>query len=96
MTTQPLSTLLRELRERQGASLRAVARELHVDPAYLSRLERGQKPASDRVLERAANYYDVPVEQLTMARGELPADVVAILVERPDLIEKLRNEYGRR
>jgi transcriptional regulator with XRE-family HTH domain len=95
VTTRPLASLLRELREQQGSSLRAAARELDVDPSYLSRLERGEKPASSQMLQRAATYYDVPLERLELAKGALPDDVVEILLEHPDLIERLRTEYGR-
>ena len=96
MTTRPLASLLRELRDQQGASLRAAAKALDVDPSHLSRLERGEKPASDRLLTRASRYYDVPLQRLELAKGALPDDIVEILLERPGLIDKLRRDYGRR
>ena len=34
-------------------------------------MERGEKPASEQVLQRAASYYDVPLERLELARGAL-------------------------
>jgi transcriptional regulator with XRE-family HTH domain len=92
--TRPLAELLRDLRETRGASLRAAARDLGVDPSYLSRLERGEKPASPGVLERAARYYQVEQEELALAAGALPQDVVQILRDHPELIERLRAEYG--
>lgn len=92
--TKPLSGLLRELRQEQGRSLRSAARDLGVDPAHLSRLEKGAKPASDQVLQRAANYYNVPLERLERARGELPADIVDLLLRRPEIVDQLRERYG--
>lgn len=94
METKPLATLLRQLREKQGTSLRGVARELGVDPSYLSRLERGEKPASDQVLARASRYYDVPFETFEQAKGELPRDVVELLLNNPEIIDQLRARYG--
>lgn len=94
METRPLSELLRELREERGASLRGAARDLGVDPSYLSRLERGEKPASPELLRRAAEYYEVPEEGLALAEGKLPTDVIDILRAHPDLIERIRSEYG--
>lgn len=94
METRPLASLLRELREKQGTSLRGAARDLGVDPAHLSRLERGQKPPSDQVLERASRYYDVSLEELERARGELPSDVVALILSNPEIIDELRSRYG--
>ncbi len=70
------------------------AKELHVDPSHLSRLERGAKPASSQLLRRVASYYDVSAELLALAEGNLPADIVEIIQARPDLIELLRSEYG--
>jgi transcriptional regulator with XRE-family HTH domain len=94
MPTRPLSELLRELREERGSSLRTAAKDLGVDPSYLSRLERGEKAASPQMLRKAASYYEVPEEELALAEGKLPADVVGILREHPELIDRIRSEYG--
>ncbi len=94
METRPLSELLRELREERGSSLRAAAKDLGVDPSYLSRLERGEKAASPQLLRKAASYYEVPEEELALAEGKLPADVIEILRAHPDLIDRIRTEYG--
>jgi transcriptional regulator with XRE-family HTH domain len=93
-TTRPLSVLLRELREEQGASLRDAARALGVDASYLSRLERGQKPVSSGVLSRASTLYNVSEEVLALAEGRVPADVVRILQTHPEVIPELRERYG--
>jgi transcriptional regulator with XRE-family HTH domain len=94
MESRPINALLRELREVQGQSLRQAARALDVNPAYLSRVERGQKPASPGVLERAAHYYDIPRELLGLSRGEVPSDVVAILQAHPEILGELRSRFG--
>lgn len=94
MGTRPLSELLRELREERGASLRAAAKDLGVDPSYLSRLERGEKPPSPQLLRKAADYYEVSPEALALAEGKLPADVVEIVRAHPELIDRIRSEYG--
>lgn len=92
--SRPLHDLLRDLREEQGRTLREAARALDVNPAYLSRVERGEKPASPAVIERASNYYDVPQELLALSRGRVPADIVQILQRHPDLLAELRSRYG--
>jgi transcriptional regulator with XRE-family HTH domain len=94
MAEAPLSDLLRDLRERQGRSLREAARALEVDPAHLSRVERGSKPASPAILERASTYYEVPRELLALSRGVVPDDVVEVLQRHPDLLVELRSRYG--
>lgn len=95
MDVMPLGALLRELREQQGRSLREAARALAVDPAHLSRVERGSKPASSTVLDRASNYYAVPKELLALSRGVVPDDVVKVLQHHPEVIDELRQRYGR-
>jgi transcriptional regulator with XRE-family HTH domain len=94
MDPRPLNELLRELREQQGRSLRQAARALEVDPAYLSRVERGEKPASPAVLRRASTYYEVPEEYLALSRGRVPEDIVEILQRNPNLLEELRARHG--
>jgi transcriptional regulator with XRE-family HTH domain len=94
MESRPLHELLRELREGQGATLRGAAEALDVDPGYLSRIERGEKPPSSAILERAANYYDVPRELLALSRGIVPSDIVTLLQAHPELLEEIRGRYG--
>lgn len=94
MNSRPLHDLLRDLREEQGRTLRQAARALDVNPAYLSRVERGHKPASPAVLERASRYYEIPRELLALSRGEVPADIVAILQAHPEVVDELRTRFG--
>jgi transcriptional regulator with XRE-family HTH domain len=95
MASKELAELLRELRESKGISLRGAARDLGVDASYLSRVERGDKKASPSVLDRAANYYELPREDFAFAEGKLPSDIVEILRSHPDLVRQLRQNYGR-
>jgi transcriptional regulator with XRE-family HTH domain len=94
MANAPLNDLLRDLRERQGRSLREAARALEIDPAHLSRVERGAKPASGAILERASDYYSVPQELLALSRGVVPPDVVELLQRHPELLVELRSRHG--
>jgi transcriptional regulator with XRE-family HTH domain len=96
MSDRPLHEVLRELRERQGVSLRQAARELGVDAAHLSRIERGRKRPSDALARRAATYYAVDASAFSPPKTDLPADVVDILRSNPDIVEELRERYGSR
>jgi transcriptional regulator with XRE-family HTH domain len=93
---KPLNSLLRDLRESNGKSLRQVAKDTGVNPAYLSRVERGEKPASADIQRRLAAYYDVEPEVVAVASGTLPGDIIQILQENPAAIEGLRKRYGPR
>jgi transcriptional regulator with XRE-family HTH domain len=89
-----VSDLLREIRAERGESIREVARNLGVDPSYLSRTERGEKPLSASVRDRLAAHYDVHPDVLRMASNEVPLDVVEILRRHPEAIGELRERYG--
>jgi transcriptional regulator with XRE-family HTH domain len=95
MGTKSASKLLRELREARGESLRKAARELGVAPSYLSRIERGEKTPSAELRTRVAKYYEIEPDVLALADGAIPPDIVRILTEHPELIDRIRAEYGR-
>lgn len=56
-----LDNRLRELRQRSGKSLRAVARELGISPSAVSQIERGQMRPSVSRLIAFASAIDVPL-----------------------------------
>lgn len=95
MTTTPVSKLLKELREEKGKSLRAVARDIGVDPAHLSRIERGKKTPSLELQEKVAHYYATDLDELSVASGSLPDDVIQMLLEHPEALDEIRRKYGR-
>jgi len=90
----PLPALLRQLRSDRGQSLRGVATEIGVDVAHLSRVERGERAASQDLCEKLAGYYKVEPDVVALANGRAPVDVVDILRRHPDLLTRLRAEYG--
>lgn len=94
MTSPNLAKLLRDLRSTRGESLREAAGGLCIDPSHLSRLERGEKQPSSELRQRAAHYYEVDDELLSLASGDVPTDIVEILRSNPQLIDELRNDYG--
>ncbi len=90
---QDTASLLRELRRAQGRSLRSAANDLGLAPSYLSRLERGQRRPTPEVAERLANYYDVSSERIALAEGRVPDDVLTILQQHPQELDRLRRLY---
>ena len=86
--------LLRRLRQEQGRSLRAAARDLGVDPSYLSRVENGERSASDELGVRIADYYGLDKDTVDLFAGRAPSDIVEILRSHPELMNELRTRYG--
>jgi transcriptional regulator with XRE-family HTH domain len=88
--TAGAARLLRQLREQRGQSLRVTASELGVAPSHLSRLERGEKSASEELRHRAAAYYGVNEDLIALEEGRVPDDIVQILRRHPEVMEELR------
>jgi transcriptional regulator with XRE-family HTH domain len=88
-----VTTILRELREQRGTTLRRAADDLGIAPSHLSRLERGQKAPSPELAARAADYYGTDGELISLEQGQVPEDIILILRQHPDLLQKLRAEF---
>ncbi|MBB6170780.1 transcriptional regulator with XRE-family HTH domain [Nocardiopsis mwathae] len=87
-----LGDVLRQLRQRQGRTLREVSADARVSLGYLSEVERGQKEASSELLSSICGALGVPLsqvlrevaDQLALAElqeaalldGSVPADTV--------------------
>lgn len=55
-----LGEKLKELREANGLVQRQVAADLQVDTAYISKMERNEKPVSRNHLKKLSKLYKVP------------------------------------
>lgn len=93
-STPSTANLLRELRRKQGRSLRSAAADIGVAPSQLSRLERGQRGIAPEISERLSSYYGVPKDLICLAQGDVPPDIVQILLAHPESIDDLRRRYG--
>jgi transcriptional regulator with XRE-family HTH domain len=89
-----VAKLLRRLRQEKGRSLRTAARDLGVDPSFLSRVESGTRSASEDLEVRISDYYDLDRDILDLAAGRAPADIVDIIRRHPELVNELRDTYG--
>ncbi|MFC1544589.1 helix-turn-helix domain-containing protein [Gemmatimonadota bacterium] len=60
MAPKMFGELLKELRQKQGYTLREYCRKFDQDPAYISRLERGKiaPPVKDDLLEKLARSFN--------------------------------------
>jgi transcriptional regulator with XRE-family HTH domain len=64
-----LGEVLREYRQEQGMTLRALSEKANVALGYVSELERGQKEASSEILEQLAIGLDIPLYQIIVEAG---------------------------
>lgn len=78
-----LGNRLRELRHARGQSLRALAREIAMDPSHLSKIETGTRSCSDEKMVQLAQHFGVAVTELffqdsvSSEETEATADAVA-------------------
>ena len=69
-TAEPVVKLgvrLKQVREKSGQSLRAVARQLGVSPSFLSQLENGKSQPSVATLYSLTQLLDVSIDELFAA-----------------------------
>ena len=75
---------LRRLRQGKSIGLRDLAKKLHYDRAYLSRIENNTVSPSDEFLKAAAKFFKVAEQELRIAAGKFPKDVLNILTNHPE------------
>lgn len=81
---QEIGDVLRDVRQRQGRTLRDVSRDARVSLGYLSEVERGQKEASSELLASICFALDLP---LSLVLREV-SDRVAVVedIKIPDIV----------
>jgi len=100
MSTTGFGYFLRDIRENGNISLRKLAQETHLDPAYLSRMEREMSPAPrTEVVQRIAKAL-CGLQNLSMAECEkLKRDLLdsaGQLTDNADLIDDLKQRFAER
>ena len=66
MLRERIGEVLREVRMRQGRTLRQVSQQAQVSLGYISEIERGQKEPSSELLAAICSALDVPLSVLLL------------------------------
>lgn len=76
--------VLKEIRLKNGDSLKAVGEKCNVSFSYVDRVEKGEKPVSDKIFEKLLDIYPLDKNKLIKAyiENELPQTIKKIL-EQP-------------
>ncbi|GAA2860720.1 helix-turn-helix domain-containing protein [Paenarthrobacter ilicis] len=89
-----IGDVLRDVRQRQGRTLREVSHSARVSLGYLSEVERGQKEASSELLSSICTALDVPLSHMLREVSDRVA--VAEGVSVPDTVpQEFSQRYGR-
>lgn len=92
---------LRERREQLRASdrrysVRQVAQRVGIEPAYLSKIERGeQPPPGEETIRKLAAELGEDADVLLALAGKVSSDLQAIIRRRPQLFGQLIRELER-
>lgn len=74
-------------------SLRQVAMRIGVEPAYLSKIERGEvAPPSEETLKKLAMELTLDPDVLLAMAGKISSDLRDIICQRPELFSTLLRE----
>ena len=91
-SSDTLGSQLAALAAEKGLSVRALARALHVDQSYLSRIITGDAPASGAVAGRVAEVLGLPVDYFPEYREWR---LVEAIHQDPELRDRLFDRYGK-
>lgn len=93
-----LGARLREIRTENGLSLKALARKVKVNHAYLSRIESGQVQPSEQVLRKLSRALGHGEEELMILSDRIPPNWRSVIKRTPKetavLIRESLDEYG--
>lgn len=86
---------LRNLREAKGLSLRKLADSVHVEPSYISKVERDLvAPPSEDTIKRIAHLLDHDADVLLAVAGKVSSDLSQAIIKRPELFSRLIREVN--
>lgn len=88
-----IGDVLRDIRQRQGRTLREVSHSARVSLGYLSEVERGQKEASSELLSSICVALEVPLSLMLREVSDRIALAEGIAI--PDTVpSELASEFG--
>ena len=89
-----IGDVLRDVRQRQGRTLREVSHNARVSLGYLSEVERGQKEASSELLSSICSALEVPLSLMLREVSDRLAIAEGVAV--PDTVpQEFAARYGR-
>lgn len=96
ITHMNFGPFIRESREARAITLRGLARLLEIEPAYLSKIERGifPPPSEALILKIAAHLAEDPDRLLALA-GKIPSDIKDMIIQSEGQLAKKLREWAK-
>lgn len=94
MNDTTFGQLIKENRQKLGISNRKLADKLGLSSGYVFQIEKGNyQPPSEAVLKKMAEIFNMHSDTLIAKAGKVPSDIIAGLLEFPEAIPHLRNNF---
>lgn len=89
--------IVNEGMKRKDISLRAVARELSLDPSFFSKVLAGKRtpPSDEKILNKLARLLEVDATRLIISTGLIPSELQP-LFENQEFIDSVREQKPMR
>lgn len=88
--------MLRKLRSEKGVSIKQLAPAVGVNYTYISKLENSKVNPSPEVVEKLSHYFDYDSDELMLAAGKIPKDILSILQSNPlEAVSYLRKKFAK-
>ena len=83
------------LRKNSGMTQAQLSEQLDITPAFLSRVERGEKMVSTNVLQALTDVFHVSYDGLMLESNDRPGimRIVMLLMERPEAYDRLVEDF---
>ena len=83
------------LRKNSGMTQAQLSEQLDITPAFLSRVERGEKMVSTNVLQALTDVFHVSYDELMLESHDRPGilRIVMLLMERPETYDRLVEDF---
>ena len=86
--------ILKDLRKREGLSIKKLGSELAINYSYISKLENNKSIPSNEFIERVADHFGYDPEELLIRAGKIPEDILSILSNNPvEAVDFLRKKF---
>ncbi len=90
-----IGDVLRDVRQRQGRTLREVSHHARVSLGYLSEVERGQKEASSELLSSICSALNIPLSLMLREVSDRMAEAEGVTI--PDTVpHELSQEFSKK
>ena len=97
MEKNPFGLWLKNERIKKGLSLRAFCKIVGKSPAYISKIERGLfPPPSEKTIINIAELFGENKDLVLASAGKISIEIIEILLDNPDMLERLRRNYRMR